>query len=417
MFIPFVRSSRAIGLAVACALAFAQPASSADAPLSYDALLARLDTLPATREADALRDAADARADQARALPNPSLSYDLESVYGSGPYSGRGNGESTLALSQPLELFGQRRARIDAARAEADATGIRSEQLRWQAAARLAEAYALAEAATRRHDLAVEALSLAEQDADAAEALVREGREAELRGVQARAETAAARAALDEARAIKDAEFARLTAVALLDTPPDDIGESLLDRAAPTHAEEDHEPLAVRIAAADMEAAGRRITLEERRSRPDITATLGQQRFRETGDNAVSVGLTLSIPLFDRNRGGIRAAYAEQRAAEARLFAQQQEVRADRMAAEAALRVSGSRTDAADSGVEAAAEAYRLARIGFDAGRISQLELRNTRAALVAARGTAVDARLARVRAEIELARIEGHAPFGTPSP
>ena len=62
----------------------------------------------------------------------------------------------------------------------------------------------------------------------------------------------------------------------------------------------------------------------------------------------------------------------------------------------------------------AAEEAYRLSRIGFEAGRISQLELRSSRAALIAARNAAVDARLARVRAEIDLARLQGRAPFGT---
>ena len=61
----------------------------------------------------------------------------------------------------------------------------------------------------------------------------------------------------------------------------------------------------------------------------------------------------------------------------------------------------------------AAEEAYRLSRIGFEAGRISQLELRSTRAALIASRNAAVDARIARVRAEIDLARLEGRAPFG----
>ena len=45
-------------------------------------------------------------------------------------------------------------------------------------------------------------------------------------------------------------------------------------------------------------------------------------------------------------------------------------------------------------------------------GRIPQLELRSTRSALIAARGSAVDARLSRVGAEIDLARLEGRAPF-----
>ena len=60
-----------------------------------------------------------------------------------------------------------------------------------------------------------------------------------------------------------------------------------------------------------------------------------------------------------------------------------------------------------------AEEAYRLSRVGFDAGRISQLELRSSRAALIAARNAAVDARQARVMAEIDLALLEGRAPFG----
>ncbi|MEC8457615.1 MAG: hypothetical protein VXZ43_11955, partial [Pseudomonadota bacterium] len=44
--------------------------------------------------------------------------------------------------------------------------------------------------------------------------------------------------------------------------------------------------------------------------------------------------------------------------------------------------------------------------------RYTQLELRVTRAALISARTSAVDARLARVQAEIELARQDGRAPF-----
>ena len=72
-----------------------------------------------------------------------------------------------------------------------------------------------------------------------------------------------------------------------------------------------------------------------------------------------------------------------------------------------------SRVAAADAGVTSSEEAYRLSRIGFEAGRISQLELRGTRAALITARNAAVDARLARVRAEIDLARLQARAPFG----
>jgi len=406
----------AVGFAVAV-LAFASPSMATDPAIEtappYEDLIVRLDTLPSTLEADAVYDAAAARADQARALPNPSIAYDRENVYGTGPYNGTGNGETTLSINQPLELFGQRSARIQAARSEANAAGLRRVQTRWQVAGRLALAYAEAEAAARRHDLAAEALSLTEQDARGVAAMVEQGREATLRGVQAQSEVEAARAALDEAKALRDGAFARLSAIAMLDRPVQAIAASLLDRAPSVTGAGADDPLAVQVAEADLETASRLVTVERRRALPDLSAAVGMRRFRETGDEAFTIGVELTVPLFDRNRGGIRAAYAEQRAAEARLIAQKQETQAERLAAEAALAASNSRTRAADSGVAAAEEAYRLSRIGFEAGRISQLELRSTRSALIASRNAAVDARIARVLAEIDLARLEGRAPFG----
>lgn len=404
----------AVGLAVA-ALFCAMPAWASEdgaAAPSYEILVARLADMPAAIEAAELSDAALARAQQARALPNPSIGFEAENIYGSGPYRGTGNAETTVSVTQPLELFGQRRARIDAARADADAVGLQSEQMRWFAAARLAQAYVDAEAAARRFLLAAEALALTEQDARAVALLVEAGREATLRGVQAQSEADAARAVRDEAWAFREAAFARLSAIAMIDAVKR-IDDSLLDRPLAPHGRHTDETLSERIARAELEAASRQITVEQRRARPDISASLGQRRMRDSGEDAFTVGLSLSIPLFDRNRGGVRAAYADQRAAEARLAAQQLESRADRLAAEAMLSASGTRTRAADSGVEAAEKAYRLARIGFDAGRISQLELRSTRAALIGARTSAVDARLARAAAEIELAGLEGRIPFG----
>ncbi len=404
-----------LGVAVLVSASPMAIAQTSEVAPSYQSLLARLEQMPAAIEASALAEAADARAEQARAISNPSLSWETENIQGSGTYRGFGSAETTVSVTQPLELFGQRSARINAARADAAATGLRSEQMRWRAAGRLAQVYSDAEAASRRYDLAVEALALSEQDARAVALLVEAGREATLRGIQARSEADAARAQLEEARAVRDAAFARLSAIAMLDDPVQAVSASLLDIAPASHALDASDPLAVRIAQAEVDVAGRRLTVEQRRARPDLSASMGIRRFRETDDDAFTVGLSMSVPLFDRNRGGVRAAYADQRAAEARLTTQQQEARADRLAAEATLSASMVRVRAADSGVAAAEEAYRMARVGFDAGRISQLELRSTRAALISARNAAVDARLARVRAEIDLAGLEGRAPFGEP--
>ena len=239
------------------------------------------------------------------------------------------------------------------------------------------------------------------------------GREAALRAIQAESEVATAQALLDEARADRDVALSRLTALALLEEPATSIHTSLLDRQPGAATTASGDPLAIRVAQAEFDVADRLVTVERRRARPDVAASLGVTRFQDSRDEALSFGLSLSVPLFDRNQGGIRAAQAEQRAAAARLDASRLETVAARRAALARLDASDSRTRAADNGVAAAEEAYRLARTGFDAGRISQLELRSVRTALITTRNAAVEARLARVNAEIDLARLQGRAPFG----
>ncbi|ELC7363574.1 MULTISPECIES: TolC family protein [Gammaproteobacteria] len=407
------RSLSATGLTVAILLALVPIGHvAAQTAPSYESLLSRLNQMPATVQGVALAEAAEARVQQARALPNPTVSIEAENAYGTGPYKGFSNADSIVTLSQPLEIWGQRGARVRAARAEAGAAGLRGDLMRSDAAGRLAATYAEAEAALRRYELASEALALIEQDAKAVAAMVSEGREPNLRGVQARSEVANAKASLDEAEAYRDAALARLAGVSLVDSPLTDIGESLLDRVPSHPVAIEVAPLAVRIAQAEAEASGRLIDVERKRALPQLSASVAQTRFRQAGDQAYNVGISLSIPLFDRNRGAIQAAYAEQRAAEAVLEAQRRDSEAARLGAVASLKASNSRVRAADESVQAADEAYRLARIGFEAGRISQLELRSTRSTLIAARGSAVDARLSRVAAEIDLARLEGRAPF-----
>lgn len=379
----------------------------------YDTLIARLDQLPIAREADARHDAAVARAEQAQARPNPVVAFDVENALGTGMYAGYRRADTTVSISQAVDLWGQHGARIDAARAEADVIGVRRDQLRLWAAGRLAQVYVEAEAAARRYDLAQQALALAEEDAAAARALVDEGREPALRGIQAESEVQAARAIVAEAVAARAAAFAWLTAAARLNGTPDSIPSSLLDRAPARATPASGEALSVRLAEAERDAADQVVTVERLRARPGLSATVGVQRLDETDDAALAFGVSVSVPLFDRNHGAIAAARAEQRAAEARLVAARDDAIAQRRAAEASLDASADRTAAADRAVATAEEAYRLARIGFEAGRISQLELRASRAALVAAENAAVDARLARVLAEIELARVEGRVPFG----
>ncbi len=410
----FCRSRLAIGCAVVALATVAIGPAWADPVPSYEELLERIGLTPGALEAEALVDAAEARVRQAGVRPNPELSLEAENAFGSGPFSGYDNAETTLSVSQDLELWGRRGARVGVAQAEGRTSLLRRDLATLDAAGRLALAYAEAEAAERRLQLAQEALDLTMADARALMILVEEGREPLFRGIQAQSQAAAARAALDEAQAERDAAFARLTAVAMLPNPVTSIGASLLDREPPAVVPTSSTSPEVRVAQAERDAAESRIEVERVRARPDVRVSVGVRRYEAEDATALTFGVSMPLPLFDRNRGNYDAAQAEFRAADARVMAATQTAQADLAGAEARLRSANSRVWATDGGVTAAEEAYRLSQIGFEAGRISQLELSSSRAALIAARNAAVDARLARVRAEVDLARLQGRFPFGS---
>lgn len=400
----------AAGLFVAGAVA-AEPA-----PAFTDLLTQAQSTAPRLAEARANVARADGLARQARAFSNPTVSVDVENFSGSGPYRGASLSETTASLQQTVEVFGKRSARIAAGRADATAARARGTQAQAEFTFDLAAAYAEAEASDRRLALAQENLSLAGEDARIASALVQAGREADLRRLQAQAAVQAARASVDEAQAARLMAFANLTTLSGSAAPITSIPTSLLDRQTPLFGKFDVSAAAsaaYAAAQADREAAARRLTIERLRPAPDPTLSIGVRKFRENDATALVAGVSLPLPLFDRNSGNIAAARADVNAAEARLTAA-------RLEAEAAVRTSVVRIEAAESRLTAAresektaAEAYRLARIGYEAGKLQLVELVNARRALADARTQTIAAAVERIGAQAAQARLGGVATAG----
>ncbi len=410
---PSLYSRRPLAAACLWLGAMATPAGVAadPAPPLPDLLAQSQSTAPRLAEARAGVARAQGLARQARTWPNPTLGLEVENVAGSGPYRGSGLSETTLSLAQTLELGGKRSARAAAGRADVDAASARERQARADYAFDLTLAYAEAEAAERRLALARETLSLAEADARIATALVREGREADLRRLQAQGAVQSARAGVDEAQAARATTLANLTALAGAPVPFTSVPASLLDvgvGSAPGTELMANAALAAVAAAAERDAAARRLEAERRRSIPDVTLSIGMRRFAQDDSSALVAGVSVPLPLFDRNRGAADAARADVAAAEARLAAA-------RFQAEAAVRSGAARIVASESRLEAsqaadrtALEAYRLARIGYEAGRVSLAELTATRRSLAEAREQGIAASVERVSAQAGIVRLGG---------
>ena len=355
---------------------------------------------------------AEGQAMQAAARPNPTLGLMVENAAGSGPYKDFDSAETTLSIEQPLELGGKRAARTSAAQADLVAAQARAALGQVDFTRDLALAYATAEAAQQRLAIAGDSVDLAQADAKAAHLLVDNGKEAQVRAVQADAGLATARADLAVAQAETEAALARLSALTGSPETYTAVTGGLLD-APPTPPAGPAFSPAIAAARAERDAAERRIAMERARRVPDLAVSFGVRRFQSDDSTAAVFGISAPLPLFDRNRGAVAAATANAQAAQARLAMAQAQQDGDRRAATAQVAAAGQTLEASRQAESAASEAYRLARIGYDAGRLPLSELLAARRDLIAARGRAVDTKLARVKALADLARAQGAIPFG----
>lgn len=413
---PRLAASTSVAIAASAALSLCATAYAEPAPPYID-LLHSAASAPRLAVAAAETRRAEGFARQAAARPNPTISLGSENFSGAGPYRSFDGAETTLQASLPLELGGQRAARVVAGRAEVDAARARAKQAQADFAFDLAMAYASAEAADLRVGRAEDDVTSARDDARAARALVDAGREAKLRGLQSEAALGAAQAELDGARAARDTAFARLGALSAFPRPITSIARSLLNRdQEPARSASAFDPLdspPYLAALAEREAAARRVRVEQTRAIPDVTASLGLRRFEADRSTAAVAGLAIPFPLFDRNRGNIDAARAALQIADARLEEARLEAEAEGRSALSQLAASQARLDATLASEQTSMEAYRLSRIGYESGKTSLLELLNARRAVGAARGASIDARLARTAADAALARLQGRIPFG----
>ena len=402
-------------MAAACLLA-GVPAARAQVAPPFAELYRQTSNAPRQVELDAEVERAEGLARQARARPNPTVSVMTENVFGQSPYDGFGRSENTFQINQPVELGGKRSARIAAGLAGVEAAQLRTREGRLAYAYELARAYAAAEIADRRIQLAQAAVSEAEADLKVAVALVDAGKEARLRSLQAETEANALRALVDTAKAEKTGAYARLSAFAGQGQAYTSLADPLLSRlwsrveAGPIDASSAPPYL---TAKAEAEAASQRVTLARRQAVPDVTISLGVRRLEIDKANALVAGLTVPFPLFDRNRGNIDAAQAELRGAQAREAALRLEIDAAIRGALAMNEAANARSAAADRTLATAQEGYRLARIAYEAGKTPLIELIASRRALAVARGVVLDARASQFDARANLARLQGQTITG----
>jgi len=255
----------------------------------------------------------EARVLQAGLLPNPELDVEVENFGGTDLVRGFDASETTVQLSQLVELAGKRLKRKRVAASERDLSGWDYEIERVRVFSETTRAFVDVLAAQERLGLYEEFVKLAEQVLEAVSERVRAGKVSPVEETRARVSLASrvidrdrarhelltARSVLAAAWGGSDPVFQKVRGdLARLPSAP---SAALLSRRIP------HNPEIARWAV-EMEARQAWLKMEKARGIPDLTLSGGFRWLQEIQESAFVMGLSIPLPVFDRNQGGTLAA-------------------------------------------------------------------------------------------------------------
>ncbi|MBA4111485.1 MAG: cobalt-zinc-cadmium resistance protein [Leptothrix sp. (in: Bacteria)] len=376
--------------------------------LSLDTALATaLAQHPDLRATVLEREAAQGATQQAGAWLNPELSTVVED-------NQRATRTTTVQLNQPIELGGKRSARISvaqAARGQADLDVVsRRAQIRSQVMA----AFHAAAVAQERVRLSDELGRLSTQAREAAAKRVMAGKVSPVEELKAQVAEAQALSASTVAHSDWRGAVAQLR-LALGDPSAQfERVEADLQR-LPALA--NWAPLAQRleaspaIARAQQEIARRQALsdLERARRVPDLTVSLGAKRDAQLGRDQPIVGLSLVLPLFDRNQGAILEASRREDKARAELESVRASVEAQ--AAQALSQLTSALAHAhtlRDKVLPAARQAFASSTKGYELGKFGFLDVLDAQRTLFEAETLALNAAAQAYQADARLLELLG---------
>ncbi len=256
-----------------------------------------------------------AAAQQAAVLPNPELIAEIEEFGGSGDFSGNDAMASRIGISQEILLGGKLSKRKQLAAEENKLVMFEREAqviaLSTEVSKRFLEVYI----AQEKLKLAENDLQLTQVSADVISKRVASGEASPLEETKFAVETAAAATTVKRMARIVDA--ARLSLAATWGgSAPDFAGiagdffaepslqnkDQLLERLdkSPTY----------RLLTEQVVLAENKLRLAKAEAVPDMEIGGGIQQFEETNDHAYFLEVSIPLPFFDRNKGGIAEARA-----------------------------------------------------------------------------------------------------------
>ena len=398
-------------VSIGCALLLVGPPAVAVSPLQSltmdQALEAAFSNNPELAAAQWDIGIAQGDLQQAGLMPNPQVSWEAEDTR-------RNSRTTTVLINQQIELGGKRGARVDVASRNQDAVGIELERKRNVLRADVIQAFSSASTAQQRVLLARQSLELAERGLRVAQGRIKSGKTSPVEGTRAEVQLSEVR--LELRRAERD-ETSALQQLALVMGAPLPVflvvGDSsrsmpavpdpllLLDRIDRT-AE-------LRLAALQIDQREASLELERAQRIPDLTVSVGSQYDALERERVNVVGLSIPIPLFNRNQGNVLA--AARRTDQARDLRNASELRLRTEIQTTLDQWRTANTEVASFNqtiLPAAQSAVDTATRGFEMGKFNFLDVLDAQRTLISARTQYIQAITEATNAWVRIERIFG---------
>lgn len=257
--------------------------------------------------------AAQARQLQASLWPNPEVDIEVENVGGTGQFSGFDAAQTTIQLSQLIELGDKSQKREKVASFETQLADLDYQNKRLEIFSEAAKAFILVLKAQEKLQLSDELLDLSEKSFEIVENRVAAGKDSPVE--KTRSSVALANIKISHSRTERNLIYARKQLASFWgqDTPlfQRATGDfNSVEQLPPLEDILDQLKLNPQYSRweADIEKSQAALDLEKAKAKGDITIGAGLKRFNDIGDNTLVFGVSIPLQISDRNQGAKQAA-------------------------------------------------------------------------------------------------------------
>ncbi len=250
---------------------------------------------------------------QSGLFPNPRLEIEVENFAGSRKFNGFDSSETTIRLSQLIELGGKRAARIQASSSSRDLSKWDYETKRIDVLTQTSKAYTDLLKAQKLVALNNELVDLAKKSLQAVSERVQAGKVPPIEKTKAQVELSTAKIGLARAKNEWDTARRNLTVIWGGTEPDFQLALGNLEEISSVPLMEtlvrkiEKNPDLARWV---TELSQRQAVVEFERSKsvPDVSLEAGYRRLESTNDNAIIFGFSVPLQFWDRNQGAIAEA-------------------------------------------------------------------------------------------------------------